>query len=87
MDRERPTTLAAWCKRWNGFILEGYREYLIDGDLEDYHGKVSPYFCPTCHAKMLKLSSLFQHVESQSCSQTLDGGVIGTLRRYLASYV
>lgn len=33
---------------------------------------------------MSKLSSLFQHVESQSCGQTLDDGVIEKLRRYLA---
>lgn len=60
---------------------------MSDGDLEYYHPGVCPYFCPTCDAEFRKLSSLFQHVESQSCSQTLDGGVMATLRRYLANYV
>jgi hypothetical protein len=67
--------------------LSEYEDNLLDGDLEYYHGKVNPYYCPTCGTEVPRLSSLFQHVESRACSQTLDDGVMGTLRRYLANYV
>jgi hypothetical protein len=56
-------------------------------DIDEMYGRVELYFCPSCKAWLYKLSSLFQHIESQACSQTLDDGVIGQLRRYLAAYI
>ena len=56
-----------------------------DVDDEDDDGDVYPYMCPTCGAAMPKLSSLFQHIESPCCEQTLNDGAIGTLRRFLSS--
>jgi hypothetical protein len=87
VDRDFLNTLAAKCNRSNEFILSQYEDNLLDGDLEYYHGRVNPYFCSTCDAEVPRLSSLFQHVESRACSQTLDDGVMGTLRRYLVNYV
>lgn len=87
VDRDSLNTLAAQCKRSDEFILSEYEDSLLAGDVEYYHGKVNPYFCPTCDTEVPRLSSLFQHVESRACSQTLDDGVMGTLRRYLASYI
>ncbi|KAH7384149.1 hypothetical protein DE146DRAFT_667988 [Phaeosphaeria sp. MPI-PUGE-AT-0046c] len=78
--------LAAECRKWRHFIDEDYQDDMYHGrDLEDYHGQVSPYMCPTCDAAMPKLSSLFQHIESNSCAQTLGDHIIGQLRNYLAS--
>lgn len=42
------------------------------------------YFCPTCETPVSRLSSLFRHVESSECAQTLDDGPIGLLCRNLA---
>ncbi|KAF3042932.1 hypothetical protein E8E12_007432 [Didymella heteroderae] len=87
VDRDSLNALAAQCNRSREFILSEYEENLLDGDLEYYHGKVNPFFCPTCDTEVPRLSSLFQHVESRACSQTLEDGVMGTLRRFLANYV
>lgn len=78
---------AAECRMWSHFIDEDYREDMLDSnDLQDiYSDKVYPYKCPTCDAAMPKLSSLFQHVESPACGQTLNEGAIGRLRRFLYS--
>jgi hypothetical protein len=55
-------------------------------DLGDrYSEQVYPYECPTCGVCFPKLTSLFQHVESSACSQTLNDGAIGNLRRFLKS--
>jgi hypothetical protein len=54
-------------------------------DLTHHYQDPRPYKCPDCDTSLPKLSSLFQHVESSSCDQTLDEGAIGTLRRFLAS--
>jgi hypothetical protein len=35
----------------------------------------------------MRLSGLFQHVETGSCGQELDEGVIGKLQRYLEKAV
>ncbi|OAL05523.1 hypothetical protein IQ06DRAFT_239686 [Phaeosphaeriaceae sp. SRC1lsM3a] len=78
--------LAAECRKWRHFIDEDYRDDMYYcRNLADLHGQAYPYMCPTCDAAMPKLSSLFQHVESESCTQTLDDNIIGQLRNYLAS--
>jgi hypothetical protein len=75
--------LTARCRRWHYFIDEDCRnELLNDGDI-DYH--VNWFTCPTCDAKVLKLSSLFQHIESSACEQTLDDDVVRQLRNFLES--
>ncbi|KAF2632900.1 hypothetical protein BU25DRAFT_324717, partial [Macroventuria anomochaeta] len=80
IDRDLLNILAAECHRWTEFLFDDYQQYLIDGDLAYYHDKIIPYFCSTCGAEIPRLSSRLQHVESQSCSQTLHDGVVGTLR-------
>jgi hypothetical protein len=61
---------------------------MLEGqDIDAMYGRVELYFCPDCGAWVYKLSSLFQHVESQACSQTLNDGAIGDLRQHLAYYL
>ncbi|KAF2024781.1 hypothetical protein EK21DRAFT_93777 [Setomelanomma holmii] len=75
--------LAAECRKWRYFIYTNFQNDMYNCvPLE--HG-LDPYYCPTCDASMPKLSSLFQHIESDSCDQTLGDSVIGQLRNYLAS--
>ncbi|KAF9700489.1 hypothetical protein EKO04_001938 [Ascochyta lentis] len=77
--------LAANCNTWYEFTYNDYRDdMLMECELDE---ALELYFCPTCEAPKAKLSSLFQHVESGSCGQTLYGGAIGTLRRYLTVYL
>jgi len=54
-------------------------------DLNDIYSNTVPYKCPTCDSTMAKLSSLYQHVDSNTCDQALNDSVIGQLRNYLAS--
>jgi hypothetical protein len=78
--------LAAKCRKWRHFIDEDYQQEMRDGvDVNYVYQDPRPYMCPGCDASLPKLSSLFQHIESSSCDQTLDEGAIGTLRRFLAS--
>ena len=51
--------------------------------IAEYNGTASPFRCPTCQAKFPKLSSLFQHIDTRSCEQELDGGVIEEFVTYL----
>ncbi|CAN9285421.1 unnamed protein product [Alternaria alternata] len=75
--------LAAECYKWAYFIFEDYRDELLDDGDTEYDCK--PFSCPTCDTALSKLSSLFQHAESNACAQTLDDTVLGQLRRFLAS--
>ncbi|KAF2681533.1 hypothetical protein K458DRAFT_81828 [Lentithecium fluviatile CBS 122367] len=76
--------LAAKCNSWSHFIDSYYRRDMLDGiDPECYRNKAYLYKCPTCETQLPKLSSLFQHVESSACSQQLNEGAIGRLRRFL----
>jgi hypothetical protein len=75
--------LAADCHKWQYFIDEEYHDKMHRR--EELGEFTWPYKCPTCDAILPKLSSLFQHIESNACSQTLDDPVIGQLRNYLAS--
>ncbi|KAI0572182.1 hypothetical protein Alg130_10598, partial [Pyrenophora tritici-repentis] len=74
--------LAAQCHKWSHFIYEDCREELLyEGDTlydED------PFYCPTCDTPLPKLSSLFQHVESSKCEETLDSPTMKHLRNLLA---
>ena len=75
--------LAAECYKWPYFIFEDYRDELLDDGDTEYDCK--PFSCPTCDTALSKLSSLFQHAESNACAQTLDDTDLGQLRRFLAS--
>jgi hypothetical protein len=82
---------AAMCFQWSKFIIhEGIREALLEGQrmwsLTDIFGnpdKVDCFMCPECYEQFTKMSGLFMHVESPACSQTLDDGAIGKLRKWL----
>lgn len=74
--------LAAECYKWNYFMDERYRDELLDEGDTVYD--VAPFICPTCDAAMPKLSSLFQHVESDACAQTLNEGAVRQLRNFLS---
>ena len=77
--------LAAKCRKWRSYIIdEDCRDDLLfDGDTNYL---ANPFMCPTCQATVPKLSSLFQHIESSACEQTLDDSRdIGQLRNFLAS--
>jgi hypothetical protein len=76
--------LAAECRRWHCFIDGDCRDDLLD--VGDTNYLDNPFMCPTCQATLPKLSSLFQHIESSACEQTLDDNRdIGQLRKFLAS--
>jgi hypothetical protein len=47
------------------------------------NGTACSFRCPTCQAEFPKLSSLFQHIDTGSCEQELDGGVIEEFITYL----
>ncbi|KAI4650136.1 uncharacterized protein J4E79_009403 [Alternaria viburni] len=83
LDSTDLNKLAAECYRWDQFIDADYQSELLDDGDTLY--EATPFMCPTCDAAMSKLSSLFQHIESDSCAQTLDEGAIGQLRRFLRS--
>ncbi|KAF1957978.1 hypothetical protein CC80DRAFT_491291 [Byssothecium circinans] len=87
VTKEDLDATAAECYVWSHFIDDSYRGDMLEGcDLErDYTDTTYAYKCPTCDVSLRKLSSLFQHVESSACSQTLDSGAIGQLRRFLTS--
>jgi hypothetical protein len=75
--------LAASCRTWDDYIDPHYRRELLDNGDTVYN--VNAFRCPTCHVKLPKLSSLFQHIESDACEQTLDDDRdIGPLREHLA---
>jgi len=80
--------LAAECRKWRSFIDHTFRDDMYHGrNLAHLYSNAVPYMCPTCDATTSTLSSLFQHIESNSCGQTLDDSIIGQLRNYLASRV
>ncbi|KAH6373386.1 hypothetical protein HBI34_082480 [Parastagonospora nodorum] len=79
---------AAMCFQWKKYIITNWVHArlleeedlwpLIDeyGDAEE----IECFKCPRCDIYFTKLSGLFMHVESESCSQTLGDGAIGKLR-------
>ncbi|KAH7067544.1 hypothetical protein BKA63DRAFT_479464 [Paraphoma chrysanthemicola] len=82
---------AARCFQWKKYFVRRIdRAHLLlrfdifHDALEHYGSDARFYKCPTCDRRFSKLSGLFMHVESESCSQTLDGGAIGKLRVYLS---
>jgi DNA-directed RNA polymerase subunit RPC12/RpoP len=88
VDRIELNQLAVKYPRWSEFVDEDYYSEMLQGqDIDAMYGRVELYFCPDCGAWLYKLSSLFQHVESQACSQTLYDGAIGDLRQHLAYYL
>ena len=70
---------AALCFQWSKYIDSDLRNELLEGE----YPSEEPYKCPTCSRWFGKLSGLFQHVESPSCSQTLYDGAIEKLKRWL----
>ncbi|KAF2118182.1 hypothetical protein BDV96DRAFT_569423 [Lophiotrema nucula] len=72
---------AARCFQWRKWIDKSYRSDLL------YHVPIGqgefPYKCPTCDAGLPKLSSLFMHVASPACAQTLNSWPITKLKRWL----
>lgn len=70
---------AALCFQWKGYIKKELRHEL----LKRRSPSEQPFYCPTCGLRLGKLSSLFQHVESPHCGQTLKAGAIGKLKNWL----
>jgi hypothetical protein len=81
---------AALCFQWaKYFISPSDRKILLEGHdllgmLREQYTSTLIFKCPTCINKFPKLSSLFMHVESPTCSQTLDDGAIVKLRNWFA---
>lgn len=48
-----------------------------------------PLQCPGCAKAFSKVSSLFQHIESEACNESYDEGIgsLGDLRDYISSYI
>jgi uncharacterized C2H2 Zn-finger protein len=76
---------AAMCFQWKAYLDEEYRDELLDrSELQHmYSETVYPFRCPDCDTVFTKLSGLFQHVDSKACRQTLYGGKMGKLVRWL----
>ena len=72
------------CYQWKAYLDEVYRKDLFERrDIKcEYSEVVYPFECPEC-VYVTKLSGLFQHVESNACSQDLHVGKIGKLVRWL----
>jgi hypothetical protein len=83
IDRIELNRIAAECNVCHRFIDLDYIQELWYGDT--CYG--DPFKCPTCYATFSKLSSLFQHIESSACAQTLDENGIDELRNHLAIYL
>ncbi|ORY00249.1 hypothetical protein BCR34DRAFT_606345 [Clohesyomyces aquaticus] len=81
IDAQDLNRSAAKCFQWKKWTNKAFRWRLLNyGTIEK--GEY-PYKCPCCESAMPKLSSLFMHVASQACEETLDEGTIGKLQRYL----
>lgn len=81
IDKSDLETSAAFCYQSRYFMDEDSRQAIFDDyDLADdcFH-----FDCPDCDMEFRKLSGLFQHIESQTCDQTLYDGAIGKLRKWL----
>lgn len=75
---------AAECYQWRHYIDRDYREDLLDGvDIQLEYGPAYPFHCPTCGSDFSRLSGLFQHVTTQSCTEDLESRVMGKLRWWL----
>src|ERR1700743_72524 len=76
---------AAMCFQWKAYLNEGFRdEMLARHDLQaEYDRPVYPFNCPGCRTEFTKLSGLFQHANSKACDQSLYGGKMGKLIRWL----
>lgn len=76
---------AAMCYQWRQFINEDYRDDMLRccSFEDEYYDQVYPFECPTCGNVFKRLSGLFQHISSPSCEQTLEGGAIAKLRKWL----
>ncbi|KAF2869513.1 hypothetical protein BDV95DRAFT_596503 [Massariosphaeria phaeospora] len=73
--------LAVTCYQSRKYTVNVYRCYLLSW-IELDPGTLA-FRCPTCNTHVAKLSSLFMHVDSDACGQTLDSGAILKLRRWL----
>ncbi|KAF2092823.1 hypothetical protein NA57DRAFT_49675 [Rhizodiscina lignyota] len=80
---------AAKCYQWNWWINdEVFREetMLNREDIKEFFGDDAlPFYCSKYHTDFPKLSSLFQHIESPACEQTMADFPIGKLVRWLGN--
>ena len=75
---------AAMCYQWSHFIYDQYRICLLSREHDESCSCTPyPFKCPDCDIGFPHLSALFQHVETRSCDQELDKGVIGKLVHWL----
>ena len=71
------------------FVYTDTRDQIENGDtfylqeVREEYGNVDFFNCPTCKGQFPQLSSLFMHVATPACSQTMRGGIIGELRQVL----
>jgi hypothetical protein len=79
--------LAAACSTWPDFIVGEYQDDMYYRRTLAQDDTIIPYKCPSCDAKLRKLSSIFEHVESDSCGQELDDPIIRRLQDHLALHV
>ncbi|EME79976.1 uncharacterized protein MYCFIDRAFT_211925 [Pseudocercospora fijiensis CIRAD86] len=84
IEMRRVNRLAAQCFQWKQYIVKHFREELR-GSHVGYRGDPAnrPFKCPTCTSTFPLLSSLFMHIHSPSCDQTIGGGAIGKLKKWL----
>ena len=62
--------------------------YAADYDYYDYYDDAMAFMCPSCDAQFFKLSSLFQHAESDCCEETVTPGTpLMKLLRFLQSRI
>jgi hypothetical protein len=56
---------------------------LANVEIRDEYGDAYPFFCPLCRREYSLLSSLFQHVSTDSCNETLRSHAMKKLQRWL----
>ncbi|KXS95965.1 hypothetical protein AC578_8109 [Pseudocercospora eumusae] len=84
IDICRVNRLAAWCFQWKKYISKDFYPQLLNEDTAYREDPANhPFRCPTCESTFPLVSSLFMHVHSPSCDQTIGDGAIGKLKKWL----
>lgn len=79
---------AARCDQWKAYLDEDYRDEFLNRDHEQsvQGDLIYPYRCSQCEVGFTKLSGMFQHTNSQTCSQSLHKGDMASLVNWLEEW-
>ncbi|KXT13088.1 hypothetical protein AC579_2148 [Pseudocercospora musae] len=76
--------LAVWCYQFKKYTCKDFYPQLLKASTAYRDDPANhPFKCPTCGSTFPLVSSLFMHTYSPSCEQTMGGGAIGKLKKWL----